>query len=125
MANLETIREIKISKETEKAVLVEFNDCANYNHVSERCNTISIWLPKSQIEIADGFVVKMAGWLAAKNGIETEAAANAAEECKNEGLAKYERLVAAAKEAGLKVRSRMKSSTILEIAAKAGINLVY
>jgi hypothetical protein len=125
MSNLETIREIKITKETEKAVVVEFDDYESYNHVSERCNTVSIWLPKSQIEIKEGFVTKMAGWLASKNGIETQEAANASQARQEAGFAKYESLVAAAKEAGLKVRSRMKASTILKIAAKAEINLVY
>lgn len=84
--------EMKIERETEKAILVKWNTEWGF---------IKRWVPKSCFyTVAE---------------IEAEA------EKINQGLEKYEKLVEWAKSQGLKVRSRMKKSTILAIISEAGL----
>lgn len=126
---------LRIAKETDKAVAVANSayhaakETAAYD-VKELSSTqiallregsSLIWLPKSQIEIEEGHVVKMAEWLAKKNDFETvEAQAAQAER-----FDKYEALVAAAKAAGIKgIRAGMRAATIRAKASASGIALV-
>ena len=120
MSNFETLYEaVKIVRETEKAVMVNVNDFNAHmtNYV------VSLWLPKSQIEIIDGKVVKMADWLAKKNGLPTNERMEVIQRKQAAGLSRYDELVGKAKAAGLPVRNRMKTATILEIAKKHGVTL--
>lgn len=50
----------QIMKETEKAVMLISHSCDNYYK-----DTI-IWLPKSQIEVVDKYVIAVKSWLADK-----------------------------------------------------------
>lgn len=128
MRNFETIADycfknnyLTVVRETEKAVLV--NVPGEYDHVRETCSE-QVWLPKSRIEISEeGKVVKMADWLAKKNGIPTEEAEKVAEGRREAALDRYADLVAKAKAAGLPVRNRMKTATILKIAKDHGVAL--
>jgi len=138
------INSLNIVRETEKAVLVSLlrnNEWMVEDHLD---NTVEIWFPKSQVEIEDGKVIAATEWIIKSKMKENEEytlsfqnswkgfdekelatveAAEKREAALNAGIAKYDDLVARAKAAGLPVRARMKTATILKIAAEHGIVL--
>lgn len=125
MKNFETVAEIALKemtviRETEKAVMVNVFD--GNAHVTNY--KTSVWFPKSQIEIVDGKVVKMAGWLAKEKGIPTEESVATATARQDAALNNYFEFVESAKKAGVAgIRKGMKKATIIAKAKEQGIAL--
>lgn len=145
MTNFKTfVTPLEIVRESEKAVMV-IAERNNSWMVEDRLNCrVQFWMPKSQIEIADGKVVSASSWIIKSKleennqyvldhnqswkGFEPAALATVEDEQRREqalsaGIKKYEALVAKAKAAGLKIRNRMKTATIMRIAAEHGVTL--
>lgn len=113
--------DFRVKKETQNAVLVHFTDFSEepwFDGDDKRWDR-DVWLPKSQIQLNDGMVTSIAGWLAKKHGIETNESRARTDERKN----RYEEVIKRAKEAGIKgVRKGMRYASILEKARKQGID---
>lgn len=123
--HIERKNEFKIRQETEKAVRVHISDFKKspwFDGDDLRWDK-SIWLPKSQIKIENGFVVEIPDWLAKKHGIETSESKAREEKRQQERQSRYEAVINRAKAAGIKgIRKGMRFSTILEKAQQQGID---
>lgn len=117
----------KIEKETEKAYMLDYQ---NYEYTNMSYNKSTddveynpvyraVWVPKSQVIVEDNKIVAMPSWLAKKIGLKTEKM----ESDRQERINKYESLIFWAKQNGLKVKNKMKKSTILEVIKKAGLTV--
>lgn len=112
-------QEMKILRETSKAVLVDNPAFENYWDDDERImarmrgESPQIWLPKSAISTHEDQVVGMAGWLARKNGIKTVEGEEANKKAREESKARYAKTLEQAKNLGVKgVREGMRLETI-------------
>ena len=88
------VSDVEIEKETEKAYLLKF---------TSEFGVIEKWIPKSCIK--------------------TEEEIKEEKEQAEERINKYEKLVEWAKEHGLKVRNKMKKTTIITIIKQAGLEV--
>jgi hypothetical protein len=143
MTNFKTlVTPVIIDRSTDKAVLAKMRR-QNAWQVEDYCDSyISVWFPKSQIEINDGRIVAASDWIIREkikanacyygnqsykgfeeSALDTVEKAERREVALNAGIARYEELVRRAKEAGLPVRNRMKTETIMDIAQKHGVAL--
>lgn len=135
---------LTIIRETDKAVAVSLLRNNAWLVEDYMDNTVTVWFPKSQIQIENGQVIGASDWIIkskiAENNqmtlnysnswkgfeeseLETIESQEQKEKALNAGIERYELLVSKAKAAGLPVRNRMKTSTILKIAAQHGITL--
>jgi hypothetical protein len=143
------VRPLKVKNETEKAVSVEV---LGIRPDGEEHYT-RVWLPLKCVVIQeepDGkWVTEIEGWLAEKRrqeappsysthcsgnfnrdhylpeNFDTHEYLEAIEARFENGKKRYERLVEAAKAAGLPIRNRMKTATILKIAKENNVTLNY
>ena len=115
----------KITRETEKAYLLDYQDIdyTASDAIGYRGGSIeygptyrNVWVPKSQVQVQDGKVVAMPDWLAKRNGLATESMNRASEQRQND----YNNLVNRAKSLGIKgARKGLKAKTLRDMIAKA------
>lgn len=110
-----------VVRETAKAILVAVD--SKFDYYADDFVNVEVWIPKSQATVENNILVAAAGWIIREKGLLSQESADRATAKRDAAFAKYDALVAWAKEAGLPVRNRMKKATIVNIARNAGFEV--